>query len=91
MFMAKELLIARQQSIFSLSIFSTKSNSSGLLGMEMQKYGSEFYGGDGIVKKGVENTIDNVSRIAREGMRETDKTIIEIMTEKVSEGKKRGQ
>lgn len=53
---------------------------AGLLGMEMQKYGSEFYGGDGIVKKGVENTIENVSRIAREGMRETDKTIIEIMT-----------
>ena len=53
---------------------------AGLLGMEMQKYGSEFYGGEGIVKKGVENTIDNVSRIAREGMRETDKTIIEIMT-----------
>lgn len=53
---------------------------AGLLGMEMQKYGREFYGGDGIVKKGVENTIDNVSRIAREGMRETDKTIIEIMT-----------
>ena len=64
---------------------------AGLLGMEMQKYGSEFYGGDGIVKKGVENTIDNVSRIAREGMRETDKTIIEIMTEKAGEGKKRGQ
>ena len=53
---------------------------AGLLGMEMQKYGREFYGGEGIVKKGVENTIDNVSRIAREGMRETDKTIIEIMT-----------
>ena len=53
---------------------------AGLLGMEMQKYGSEFYGGDGIVKKGVENTIENVSRIAREGMRETDKTIIEILT-----------
>ena len=53
---------------------------AGSLGMEMQKYGSEFYGGDGIVKKGVENTIENVSRIAREGMRETDKTIIEIMT-----------
>ena len=53
---------------------------AGLLGMEMQKYGSEFYGDDGIVKKGVENTIENVSRIAREGMRETDKTIIEIMT-----------
>ena len=53
---------------------------AGLLGMAMQKYGSEFYGGEGIVKKGVENTIDNVSRIAREGMRETDRTIIDIMT-----------
>ena len=53
---------------------------AGLLGMAMQMYGSEFYGGEGIVKKGVENTIDNVSRIAREGMRETDRTIIDIMT-----------
>ena len=56
------------------------AGEAGLLGMEMQKYGREFYGGEGIVKKGVDNTIDNVSRIAREGMRETDKTIIEIMT-----------
>lgn len=55
---------------------------AGLLGMQMEKFGSQFYGGDGIVVKGVENTIDNVSRVAREGMRETDKTIIEIMTGK---------
>ena len=41
--------------------------------------GQQFYGGDGIVTKGVENTIDNVGRIGRDGMRATDKEIIKIM------------
>ena len=52
---------------------------SGLLGMQMQMHGSEFYGGDGIVVKGVENTIRNVSALARDGMRITDEKIIELM------------
>ena len=52
---------------------------AGLLGMQMQLRGSEFYGGDGIVVKGVENTIRNVGELAREGMRETDRTIIALM------------
>ena len=39
----------------------------------------QFYGGDGIVTKGVDKTVINVGRLAREGMRETDKTILEIM------------
>ena len=52
---------------------------SGLLGMQMQMHGSEFYGGDGIVVKGVENTIRNVSAVARDGMRITDEKIIELM------------
>ena len=52
---------------------------AGLLGMQMQRRGSEFYGGDGIVVKGVENTIRNVGELAREGMRETDRTIIALM------------
>ena len=42
--------------------------------------GQQFYSGDGIVTKGVENTIENVGRIGRLGMRETDKEIIRIMT-----------
>jgi len=46
----------------------------------MQRFGSEFYGGDGIVAKGVENTIRNVGRVARDGMAETDREIIRIMT-----------
>ena len=53
---------------------------AGLLGMQMQFQGTEFYGGDGIVVKGVENTINNVGRLARVGMAETDKEIIQIMT-----------
>lgn len=54
---------------------------SGILGYEMYKAGNQFHGGDGIVKKGVENTIENVSRLARAGMKETDKEIISIMIE----------
>ena len=52
---------------------------AGILGMEMFKEGSQFIGGDGIVSKGVENTIHNVSRLASEGMRKTDAEIIKIM------------
>lgn len=52
---------------------------AGLLGMQMQIQGTEFMGGDGIVVKGVENTINNVGRLARVGMAETDKEIIQIM------------
>jgi L-cysteine desulfidase len=55
---------------------------AGLLGMQMQSHDSQFYGGDGIVVKGVENTIRNVSALAHDGMRETDRVIIQMMTEK---------
>lgn len=52
---------------------------TGIFGWQMYQNGKQFYGGDGIVTKGVENTIANVSRIGREGMRETDREIIHIM------------
>ncbi len=52
---------------------------AGLLGWQMNVGGSEFTGGDGIVIKGVENTIDAVSRLARDGMRETDNEILRLM------------
>jgi L-cysteine desulfidase len=54
---------------------------SGLLGLNMYYEGNQFYAGDGIVKKGVENTIHSVSRLARDGMSETDKEILRIMLE----------
>jgi len=56
---------------------------AGLLGMEMYRQGSQFYGGDGIVSKGVENTIRNVSQLASQGMRKTDAEIIKIMLTKM--------
>ena len=52
---------------------------AGLMGYEMMKSGHQFYGGDGIITKGVENTIENIGRLARDGMEETDKEIIRIM------------
>ncbi|MEJ2469929.1 MAG: L-serine ammonia-lyase, iron-sulfur-dependent, subunit alpha [Desulfuromonadales bacterium] len=50
-----------------------------LLGYAMYRHGQQFYGGDGLVTKGVENTIENMGRLGREGMRETDREIIRIM------------
>lgn len=52
---------------------------AGIMGYEMWKSGRQFHGGDGIVEKGVENTIKNVGRLAKEGMSDTDREIIEIM------------
>lgn len=52
---------------------------AGILGYMMYEEGQQFYGGDGIVSKGVENTIHNVGRLGSEGMKETDKEIIKMM------------
>ena len=54
---------------------------AGLLGWQMNVHDREFVGGDGIVIKGVENTIRAVSTLAREGMRETDAEIVHLMME----------
>lgn len=53
---------------------------AGIMGYDMHENGCQFYGGDGLVSKGVENTIRNISQLGNEGMRETDKQIIKIMT-----------
>ena len=53
----------------------------GLMGYEMYKNGFQFYSGDGLVKKGVENTINNIARLGREGMSETDREILRMMIE----------
>ena len=55
---------------------------AGIMGYEMYIQGQQFYGGDGIVTHGVENTIRNVGQLAKEGMCETDKEIIRIMVER---------
>ena len=56
---------------------------AGLVGMEMYRRGSEFVGGDGIVEKGVENTIRAVGDLARNGMRATDEEIIRLMIKNI--------
>lgn len=53
---------------------------AGILGYNMYKEGQQFYGGDGIVSKGVENTIKNVGQLDKEGMATTDQEILKIMT-----------
>ena len=54
---------------------------AGLLGLEMYHGGNQFYGGDGLVRKGVENTIAAIGKLAQDGMGETDKEIIRLMME----------
>lgn len=52
---------------------------AGILGYNMYMQGQQFYGGDGIVTKGIEGTLKNVGRLGKEGMRETNEEIIKIM------------
>ena len=56
------------------------SLDAALTGYYMYKEGQQFYANDGIIFKGVENTIDSVSEMVRDGMKSTDDKIIEIMT-----------
>ena len=55
------------------------SVDAGILGFKLYLEGNQFYSGEGIVTKGVDNTINNVGIIARNGMAETDKEIINLM------------
>jgi len=52
---------------------------AGILGYNMYKNGQQFYAGDGIVTKGADETIKNVGRLGKEGMRQTNEEIIDIM------------
>ena len=54
---------------------------AGILGYNMYIRGQQFRGGDGIVSKGVENTLQNVGRLGKDGMKETNEEIIKIMIE----------
>ena len=52
---------------------------AGLLGFQMAKEGTEFVHGEGIIKKGIENTIEEVGVLSRDGMNMTNKVILDIM------------
>ena len=55
------------------------SVDAGILGYNMYLQGQQFYAGDGIITKGIEGTIDNVGRLGKDGMKETNEEIIRIM------------
>ena len=52
---------------------------AGIFGYQMYVHGQEFVGGDGIVTNGVEATLQNVGRLGKQGMKETNEEIIRIM------------
>ena len=52
---------------------------AGLLGFDLYLNGHGLKGGDGIIKADVEKTIQSVGQLAREGMRQTDSEILDIM------------
>lgn len=54
---------------------------TGIFGYEMYRNGQQFFAGDGLVVKGVENSIANFGRLGRVGMKQTDQEIIKMMTE----------
>ena len=54
---------------------------AGILGYRMYTQKQEFVSGDGIVVKGVDNTIRNIGRLAKDGMRETETEILSMMLE----------
>jgi L-cysteine desulfidase len=47
----------------------------------------EFLSGDGIVVKGVDNTIRNIGRLAKDGMSCTETEILNMMLEPAQEKK----
>ena len=55
------------------------SLDAAILGYQMALANKQFRDGEGIVKKGVENTIRNVGRLGHDGMRQTDEEILRIM------------
>lgn len=58
------------------------SLGNALLSYRQAKSNNSFKNGDGIVKANIDETVQTVGRIARDGMRETDIVILESMIEK---------
>ena len=52
---------------------------AGIFGYQMYKNGQQFYAGDGLTVKGVDANVENIGRLGRDGMRDTNREIIEMM------------
>lgn len=57
------------------------SVDAALLAHDMAMAGSRFAGGEGIVAEDVEKTIENIGIVGKDGMKETDITILKLMLE----------
>ena len=55
------------------------SVEAGILGYYMYLNNQQFYAGDGIVAKGIDQTIANIGILGSEGMKETNNKIIGMM------------
>lgn len=55
------------------------SVEAGVLGFQMAARGHEFVHGEGIIKKGVDNTIQQIGILSREGLSHTNDVILGIM------------
>lgn len=58
------------------------SVDAAILSYHMYKNGQTFKGGDGIVMHDIESTISGIGQIGKDGMRETNKMIIQLMVGK---------
>ena len=66
----------------------SQSVEAGIFGWQMYQNGQQFYAGDGLVVKGVDANVENVGRLGREGMRDTNREIIEMMLGRLGEKSK---
>lgn len=57
------------------------SIEAGIIGYHMYLNERKFMSGDGIIGENIENTIKNIWRLGRDGMKQTDVEILNIMTE----------
>ena len=55
------------------------SVEAGIVGYYMYLNEQEFCAGEGIVAEGIDRTIENIGILGKEGMKETNKKIIEMM------------
>lgn len=55
------------------------SIQTAILGAKLSLQNTKFSGGDGIIKSSPKATVDSVVRLARDGLKETDNVIVDIM------------
>ena len=63
----------------------------GILGFLMFQDEMQFRSGEGLVSAGIEATLHNIVRLGKDGMKETDKEIIQMMMERAQPNPDKGE